>query len=78
MNSGVNGKDNKEDKDNNSNNNWISYVGLGTQLAITVTAMAFLGLWLDHKFNTEPILTVISSFVGITAGLYNFIKTVLK
>ena len=75
MNSGANDKDKK---DNNSNFGWVGYVGLGSQLAITVTAMAFLGLWLDKKFGTEPILTVISSFVGITAGLYNFIKSVLK
>ncbi len=75
MNSDANDKDKK---DNDSNFGWISYVGLGSQLAITVTAMAFLGLWLDKKFNTEPILTVVSSFVGITVGLYNFIKSVLK
>ncbi len=74
MKPGTNG--NKKDEDSNSD--WISYVGLGTQLAITVTAMAFLGVWLDSKFKSEPILTVVFSFIGITLGLYNFIKTVLK
>lgn len=75
MKSDTNGGDKKDD---NSNSNLMNYLGLGTQLAVTVTAMAFLGLWLDKRFNTEPILTVIFSFIGITAGLYNFIKTVLK
>ena len=66
------------DEDDNSYRGWVIYLGLGSQLAITVTGMAFLGYWLDKKFSTEPLLTVIGSFLGITAGLYNFLKTVLK
>jgi ATP synthase protein I len=54
------------------------YLGLGLQLAITVVAMVFLGIWLDKKFATNPILTIICSFLGVFAALYNFIKTVLK
>ncbi len=54
------------------------YLGLGLQLAVTVTAMVFLGIWLDNKFDTSPILTIICSFLGVFAALYNFIKTVLK
>ncbi len=67
-----------DDDKENSNSGWFVYLGLGTQLAITVTGMAFLGYWLDRKYNSEPLLTVICSFLGITVGLYNFIKTVLK
>ena len=69
---------NPKDGDNDSDTGWIIYLGLGTQLAATITMMAFLGYWLDKKFNSEPVLTVVFSFLGITAGLYNFIKTVLK
>jgi len=54
------------------------YVGLGLQLAVTVTVMVFLGVWLDGKFDTNPILTIILSFFGVFAGLYTFIKSVLK
>jgi ATP synthase protein I len=54
------------------------YLGLGLQMAVTVAAMVFLGIWLDKKFNSEPILTIISSFLGVFAALYNFIRTVLK
>ncbi len=70
--------ENPDEQNDNSNHGWIVYLGLGSQLAITVTGMAFLGYWLDKKYNTEPLLTVICSFLGITVGLYNFIKTVLK
>ncbi|MBT8379243.1 MAG: AtpZ/AtpI family protein [Ignavibacteria bacterium] len=54
------------------------YIGLGLQLAITVTVMVFLGLWLDGILETEPILTVVFAFLGVFAGLYTFIKSALK
>ena len=59
-------------------NNWAAYLGLGTQLAVTVTAMVLLGVWLDGKFNTEPVLTIVFSFIGVAGGMYNFIKTAIK
>ncbi len=54
------------------------YVGLGLQLAITVTVMVFIGIWLDGLLETEPILTIVFSFLGVFAGMYTFIKTVIK
>ena len=57
---------------------YAPYLGLGLQLAVTVAAMVFLGIWLDDKFNSGPVLTIICSFLGVSAALYNFIRTVLK
>ncbi|MFC2094120.1 AtpZ/AtpI family protein [Bacteroidota bacterium] len=54
------------------------YLGLGMQLAITVTAMVFIGIWLDEKFELSPVLTIVFSMLGIFAGMYNFIKSVIK
>ncbi|QQS36892.1 MAG: AtpZ/AtpI family protein [Ignavibacteriales bacterium] len=54
------------------------YIGLGTQLAVTVTAMVFLGIWLDGELNTNPVLTIVGSFIGVAAGMYHFIKSVTK
>lgn len=62
----------------NSNRDWLGYLGLGVQLAATVTVMAFLGVWLDGKFDTRPLLTVIFSFLGVASGLYSFIRSVIK
>ena len=63
---------------NESGSGWVNYLGLGMQLAVTVTAMAFLGIWLDNKYNSKPVFTICCSFFGITAGIYNFIKAALK
>ena len=54
------------------------YLGLGIQLAITVTVMVFLGIWLDEKFDLSPVLTIVLASIGVSAGLYNFIKSVIK
>jgi ATP synthase protein I len=54
------------------------YVGLGIQLAATVTICVFIGIWLDHQFETSPVLTIVLAFFGVFAGMYNFIKSVLK
>ena len=54
------------------------YLGLGLQLAVIVTLMVFIGIWLDGQFETKPVLTIIFAFLGIFAGMYTFIKSVLK
>jgi F0F1-type ATP synthase assembly protein I len=69
---------NKNEDKNKNGTGWVNYLGLGTQLAVTVTGMTFLGVWLDKKFNTGPVLTIICAFFGITAGMYNFIKIALR
>ena len=73
-------KNKDEDEDGRSNFavNYGPYIGLGLQLAVTVIAMVFIGIWLDGRFGTSPWLTVIFSFLGIATALYSFIKSVLK
>ncbi len=54
------------------------YIGLGLQLAVTVTVMVFIGIWLDGYFETKPVLTIVCAFFGVFAGMYTFIKSVLR
>ncbi|MBU0474029.1 MAG: AtpZ/AtpI family protein [Bacteroidetes bacterium] len=54
------------------------YLGLGTQLAASIILLFFLGKWLDEKFELFPLLTITFSFLGGFAGIYNFIKSVLR
>jgi len=53
------------------------YLGLGLQLAATVALLTFAGIWMDGKFESSPVFTIIFASLGIFAGLYNFIKNVL-
>jgi len=54
------------------------YLGLGTQLAVIVVLLFFLGKWLDDELNTLPLFTMLLSFLGGAAGIYNFIKSVIQ
>ncbi len=56
-------KKNDEGESKNLISELTPYLGLGLQLAVTVTAMVFLGIWLDNKFDTSPIFTIICSFL---------------
>lgn len=65
-----------------SNNNLLEnvapYLGIGTQLAASILVAFFIGKWLDDVFKIFPVLTIILSLLGVAAGLYNFIKTILE
>lgn len=54
------------------------YLALGWQMAVTVILFVILGVWLDDKFGTKPLLTIILSLSGSGLSIYNFIKTVLE
>jgi F0F1-type ATP synthase assembly protein I len=53
-------------------------LGIGVQLAVTMVLMVLLGNWLDEKYNKQPLFLIICSIFGLTAGLYNLIKTVTE
>jgi F0F1-type ATP synthase assembly protein I len=46
----------------------------GTSLAITILLCTFAGIWIDRHGSFSPWGTVAGAFIGIGAGLYNFIR----
>lgn len=72
-----NDEENSQKKIGNIYREISPYLGLGTQLAVTVVLMVFIGKWLDEYFETYPILLIIFALFGSFVGVYNFIKTVL-
>jgi F0F1-type ATP synthase assembly protein I len=73
-------EDNKNKNPLNINlfKDYAPYLGLGIQLAATITAMVFIGIWLDGKLSTSPYLTLLFSFLGIFTGMYHFIKSITR
>jgi ATP synthase protein I len=43
-------------------------IGIGFSLAISIVGGAFLGRWLDGKFGTEPVLTLVFLVLGLLVG----------
>ena len=55
------------------NNIW-RHLYAGTSLALTILLFTFAGIWADRHWGVKPWGAVGGAFVGIGAGLYNFIR----
>ncbi len=66
----------KEDKPKQST--YLKYSSLGFQMAITIGLGAWLGTYLDEKYNTEkPYYTIAIVLVSIFISMYQVIKDVI-
>ncbi|MDP6038420.1 MAG: AtpZ/AtpI family protein [Candidatus Latescibacteria bacterium] len=54
------------------------YLTLGIQLVITILLCLFAGRWVDGKFDSSPVFTLVGGLFGIAAGFYHFFKEVLR
>ena len=45
-------------------------LGIGFFLATSIAGMAVVGNWLDGRFGTEPVLTLLFLTLGLLAGFY--------
>jgi len=50
------------------------YSSLGLTVAISIFIGLFLGVWLDGKFETSPVLTFVFLGFGIAAGFTNLVR----
>ncbi len=46
------------------------------QLAGSTLIGVFGGMWLDQRFETEPVFLIIGLFTGLTAGIYTMIVSI--
>jgi ATP synthase protein I len=53
---------------------YLKFAHLGTQMTLVLLGGVFGGIWLDGKWGTDPILTVVGSLAGIGIGLYIVIR----
>jgi F0F1-type ATP synthase assembly protein I len=45
-------------------------LGIGTFLATSIVGMAVVGHWLDGRFDTEPVWTLVFLVLGLLLGFY--------
>jgi F0F1-type ATP synthase assembly protein I len=60
----------------NSSQVWSLAAG-GTQLAVTVLLGVFIGYKLDQRWGTSPWVLVAGAALGVSLGLYGFLKPLL-
>lgn len=54
------------------------YSSLGISVALAIFIGLFAGVWLDNKFDTSPVLTLIGLGMGIIAGFRNLVRAAKK
>ncbi len=57
---------------------WGLAMGAGMEIAVSVLAGFFLGLWLDKKLGTTPWLMIAGALSGICVGLYQLVKVAAR
>ena len=51
---------------------------MGIEMVVSVLLFAGIGFWLDGRFGTSPILTIIGGVLGLAAGLYRVYMLMVK
>jgi len=52
-------------------------VGVGWYVGICIVLGVLGGLWLDNKFNTEPILVIVGLIFGVIIAFYGVYRMIL-
>jgi F0F1-type ATP synthase assembly protein I len=61
---------------NKSNNTYLKLSSAAFQMAAVIGGFTWLGTWLDQKFQTSSLFTVVLALLGVGMGLYLIIKEV--
>lgn len=56
----------------------LIFSSIGIQLAVTIAGGALIGIWLDRKYGTFPVFTLILTFLGMAAVFWNIYRLVVK
>ncbi|MGH7703178.1 MAG: AtpZ/AtpI family protein [Gemmatimonadales bacterium] len=53
----------------------MRYAGLGVQLTASILVFVFLGQWLDRKFSTGGLFTILGAFLGFGGTMWSLIRS---
>lgn len=60
----------------------LNLIGLvtafGFSMLLTIAGLIIFGYIIDGWLNTSPVFTVIGGVLGVFAGIYNFIRQVIR
>ena len=54
----------------------LRFLGLGWYVAFCIVLGTIVGLWLDRKFHTSPILALVGIVLGTIAAFYGLYRMV--
>lgn len=50
------------------------YLGLGSEIALSLALPIILGIWIDKKFETSPIFLLVGVFLGLLFFLFLILR----
>ncbi len=56
----------------------LRYSSIGIEMGAAVVIGLLGGLWIDRRFHTRPLFTIICSLLGIAAGFKSLINLIIK
>lgn len=56
---------------------YLRFAGVGIEFIATIVALTLLGMWLDGRFSTSPLFTIVLLLVGFAGATWNLVRTVL-
>jgi len=56
---------------------WYRFMGMGFYIAGCIVGAILLGLWLDRKFGTAPVLLLVFLVLGLIVAFWGVYQTLL-
>ena len=53
---------------------WVRWSGVGIEFAAAVAVFAFIGFWIDRKYDSAPWGVLVGAALGLIGGTYNLIR----
>ena len=57
-------------------NKWLVMMNIPFQMGVIIFSFTYLGMWLDEKYTSSSVFTIILSLLAVFIGLYNVIRQV--
>lgn len=67
----------REDQKKRVERKYLRYAGVGVQFGLTIFLLTLLGTWLDGRFGTEPLFTIVLLLLGFVGGTWSLVRQVL-
>ena len=57
-------------------NKWLALINIPVQMGAIIFGFTYLGIWLDSRYKTDSIFTIVLSLLSVFIALFNVINQV--
>lgn len=57
---------------------YLRFAGVGVQYALTILVLTFAGIWLDDRFETEPLFLIVCLLLAFVGATWTLVQSVLR